>query len=154
MIRRFFRYCNKVFDLPRLVATVRDGRAKPEIAGESLWLAMLSLFVLHLGSLNALEQKLRDKRRRKKWKKLLGDRPPSAEAVGYYAERVDCDSLRLVLVFLYVRLQRNRHIRKFRIQGRLVLALDGHELFSSYRRSCEQCCQRKIQTAQGERLQF
>lgn len=154
MIARFFRYCNKVFDLPRLVATVRDGRAKPEIAGESLWLSMLSLFVLRLGSLNALEEKLRDKQRRRKWKKMLGDRPPSAEAIGYFAERVDLDSLRLALAFLYVRLQRNRHIRRFRVQGRLVLALDGHELFSSYRRSCEQCCQRRIQTAQGEWIQF
>jgi hypothetical protein len=154
VIARFFRYCNKVFDLPRLVAIVRDGRVKPEIAGETVWLAMLSLFVLRLGSLNALEQKFRDKRRRTKWKRLLGDRPPSAEAVGYFAERVDLDSLRLALAFLYVRLQRNRHIRRFRVQGRLVLALDGHELFSSYHRSCEKCCQRKIQTAQGERLQF
>jgi len=40
-------------------------------------------YILRLGSLNALEQKLRrDKSRRKKWKKLLGDRPPSTEAVG------------------------------------------------------------------------
>lgn len=154
MIRRFFRYCNQVFDLPRLIETVRDGRAQPEIAGKTLWLAMLSLFVLRLGSLNALEQRVRDKSRRKKWKRLLGDRPPSAEAVGYFAERVDLDSLRLVLFFLYLHLQRNRHIRRFRIQGRLVLALDGHELFSSYYRSCEKCCQRRIQTARGERIQF
>ena len=56
MIRRFFRYCNKVFDLPRLVRTVQDGREQPEISGDSIWLSMLSLFVLRLGSLNALEE--------------------------------------------------------------------------------------------------
>ena len=154
MIRRFFRYCNQVFDLPRIVRTVQDGRVKPEISGNALWLSMLSLFVLRVGSLNGLEQKFRDKQRREKWKKLLGDRPPSAEAVGYYAERLDCDSLRLVLVFLYVCLQRNRHIKKFRINGRLALALDGHELFSSYHRACDQCCQRTVPTKHRERIQF
>jgi hypothetical protein len=154
VIGRFFRYCNKVFDLPRIVRTIRDGRVQPAIAGSAIWLSMLVLFVLRVGSLNGLEQKLRDKQRRKRWTKLLGDRPPSAEAVGYYAERVDCESLRLVLVFLYVCLQRNRHLRKFRINGRLVLALDGHELFSSYHRTCDQCCQRTIDSKTGERIQF
>lgn len=154
MIRRFFRYCNKVFDLPRVLRTIQDGREQPEISGDAIWLSMLSLFSLRLGSLNALEQKFRDKKRRKKWERLLGDRPPSAEAVGYFAERVDCDSLRLVLVFLYLCLQRNRHIKKFRIHGRLVLALDGHELFSSYRLHCKKCCQRTLKTKNGERAQF
>lgn len=154
MIRRFFHYCDKVFDLPRILRTVQDGREQPEISGDAIWLSMLSLFVLRLGGLNALEQKFRDKKRRKKWKKLLGDRPPSSEAIGYYAERVDGDSLRSVLVFLYICLQRNRHIKKFRIHGNLVLALDGHELFSSYQRSCEQCCKRTVKTKHGELTQF
>lgn len=154
MIARFFRYCNKVFDLPRIVRTVHDGREQPEICGGSIWLSMLVLFVLRLGSLNALEQKFRDKSRRRKWEKLLGDRPPSPKAIGYYAERVDIDSLRLVLVFLYVCLQRNRHIRRFCTHGHRILALDGHELFSSYQLSCEKCCQRRIQTARGERVQY
>jgi len=154
VIRRFFRYCNKVFDLPRILRTIQDGREQPEISGDAIWLSMLSLFVLRLGGLNALEEEFREKQRRKKWKKLLGDRPPSAEAIGYYAERLDCDSLRSVLIFLYTCLQRKRHIRKFRIHGRLVLAVDGHELFCSYRLNCNDCCQRTLTTKQGERLQF
>lgn len=154
MIGRFFRYCNKVFDLPRIVRTVRDGRKKPEISGDAIWLSMLSLSCLRLGSLNAIEEKFRDKQRRNKWKRLLGDDPPGAKAIGYYAERVDCDSLRSVLILLYVCLQRKRHIKKFRVHGRLVLALDGHELFSSYRLHCKDCCQRTVHTKNGERTQF
>jgi hypothetical protein len=84
----------------------------------------------------------------------LGDQPPSAEAIGYYAERVDCDSLRTVLFLLYVLLQRKRHIKKFRIHGRLVLALDGHELFSSYCLDCNDCCKRTVKTKHGEYTQF
>lgn len=154
MIRRFFSYCNRVFDLPQIVRTVRDGREQPQIAGETLWLSMLTLFTLRLGSLNALVQKFRDKRRLKKWEKMLGGKPPSAEAIGYYAERLDCDSLRKVLILLYVCLQRRRHIKKFRVHGRLVLAVDGHELFSSYLLSCPDCCKRTVVTKNGEHIQF
>jgi len=154
VIRRFFRYCNQVFHLPRILETVRDGREQPQISEDAIFLSMLSLSILRLGSLNALKQEFRNNPRRRKWEKLLGDGPPSTDAVEYYAERVDIDSLRSVLVLIYFCLQRNRHIRKFRLQGRLALALDGHELFSSYHRSCEKCCRRTIQTKQGERVQY
>ena len=110
VIRRFFSYCNRVFDLPQILRMVEEGRQQPEIEGDALWLAMLILFCLRAGSVNALQHLFRDRTRRKKWERLLGDRPPSAKAMGYYAERVGCDSLRRVLHFLYTRLQRNRHI--------------------------------------------
>ncbi len=132
MIRRFFRYCVKVFYLPKQLITLQsgEGRSKPEISGDAMWLSILSLFSLRIESLNALEQMFRDKKRRRQWHRLLGDRPPSADAIGYYAERLNCDSLRSVLHFIYTQLQRNRHVQKFRIHGWLMLAVDGHELFS------------------------
>lgn len=34
------------------------------------------------------------------------------------------------------------------------MALDGHELFSSYLRTCPKCMRRIVQTAQGDRVQF
>jgi hypothetical protein len=154
VIARFLRYCNRVFDLPRLLRTVKDGRVKPEISADSIWISMLALFFLRAGSLNALEELLHNRKRRKQWRRLLGDRPPSADAMGYYAERVDCDSLRRALHALYTCLQRNRHIRKFRIGGWLMLAVDGHELCSSYHRCCGDCLKRTIQTKTGEEIQY
>ena len=154
MIRRFFRYVNKVFHLPQLLKKVGDGREQPQIPGQSVWLSAVVMFVLRLGSLNALEETLKDPKRRAKWTRLLGHTPPSADAIGYFAERVDCDSLRGILHDLYTRLQRNRHLGKFRIGGWAVLAIDGHELFSSYRLHCDECSARAAQTKQGERIQY
>lgn len=154
MIRRFFRYCTKVFDLPRISGCVRDGREKPEISGTAIWLSMLLLFVLHLPSLNALEEIFRNPASKKGWRRLLGDRPPSADAIGYYSERVGVDSLRQLIHILYTRLQRNRHLSKFRLGSWLMLAVDGHELFSSYVRHCPHCLRRTVQTKQGERTQY
>lgn len=112
------------------------------------------MFALFERSLNAAEERLREHGRSSRWKKLFNSRPPSADTVGYALSRFDLDSLREMIHHLYTVLQRNRHIAGFRIGGLRFLALDGHELFSSYLRTCPQCMQRVVQTAQGDRIQF
>ena len=154
MIARFFRYANKVFHLRPLTRDIEDGRVQPQITGPAVWFSMVVIFLLRLGSLNALEEMLRDPRRRTKWARFLGDVPPSADTLGYFAERVHCDSLRRVLHAIYTCLQRNHQTTHLRIGGWVALALDGHELFASYYRHCDHCRQRTVRTAQGERIQY
>lgn len=154
MIVRFFRYGTKVFQLPRLLAMLEDRRIQPEIPGQTIWLSTFLLFLLRLGSLNALEEMLKDTNRRSKWRRILGNRPPSADTIGYFADRVGCDSLRQILQAIYARLQRNHYLKQLRIGGWVLLAVDGHELFASYSRHCDECCQRTVHTAQGDRTQY
>lgn len=94
MIGRFFRYCRKVFHFSRLLEGVQDGRVQPQIPARAIGLSIFLLFLLRLGSLNGLEELLRDSRRQKRWSRLLQGAVPSADAIGYYAERVDCDTIR------------------------------------------------------------
>lgn len=154
MISRFFHYSRRVFHLHELLDMVEDGRTNPDISRESVWLSMFLVFLLRTGALNGLEEVLRDSARRSKWAHVLGDGPPSADAMGYFAERVDCDSLRRVQHEIYTRLQRNHHIAQFRIGGWSALALDGHELFASYELSCEKCRTRTTKTKKGIRTQY
>lgn len=154
MISRFFRYCEKVFKLSTVVQKVEERRPRPQIRGRAVWLSIFLLFALRLGSLNALEQMLRDAQRRGKWRRVLGDVAPSADTIGYFAERVSLDSLRWVLQDIYHRLQRNHQVAKLRLGGYVVLVLDGHELFASYRRHCPRCLKRTVTTARGPRIQY
>lgn len=154
MIRRFFHYCQKVFHLPHLIEHLEDGRRHPVIPTGSAWLSICLLFVLHLGSLNAWEQIFRERGRLGRWKRLLGGKPPSADTLAYFAERLQCDSLRNFLHDLYTRLQRNHHLTDFRMGGWTVLAVDGHELFTSYHRCCPHCLTRKVVVAGREKTQF
>jgi hypothetical protein len=154
VISRFFHYCRRVFHLHELIDIVEDGRIDPDISAESVWLSMFLLFLLRTGSLNGMEEVLLDPARRSKWARILRGGPPSADAVGYFGERADCDSLRKVQHEIYTQLQRNRHIAKFRIGGWSALALDGHELFSSYDLHCEKCRTRTITTKKGPRTQY
>lgn len=154
MIARFFRYSRKVFHFQQILQKISDGRPRPQIKGKTVFIAIFLLFLLRLGSLNGLEEFLRDPRRQKKWGRFLEGNVPSADAIAYYADRVDCDSLREALHDIYTRLQRNHQINPLRIGGWLPLAIDGHELFASYNRHCDQCRQRKIKTTKGERTQY
>jgi hypothetical protein len=105
-------------------------------------------------SLNAVEERLRDSVRRGRWKKLFGSRPPSADTIGYAFSRFDLDSLREMIHHLYTVLQRNHHVARLRVGGLRELVVDGHELSSSYLRSCPQCARRTVHTRGGDRIQF
>ena len=154
MIRRFFQYCQKVFHLSQLVERLEDGRKHPAIPAGGAWLSLCLLFLLRLGSLNALEQIIRNPHWRGRWKRLLRGKPPSADTLGYFAQRLSLDSLRAILHDLYTSLQRNHHLTSFRFGGWTVLAVDGHELFTSYRRRCSHCLTRKVVVGGKEKTQY
>ena len=154
MIRRFLNYIRKVYHFDRLSQQAGDGRSEPEIASQALWQSLAVLFALRLGSGNALEQLIRDPSKRAAWKHRLGDGPPSADCVSYYTERLSVASLRQALKSVYQNLQRNHHLARTRLGGWSVLVLDAHELFASYQVHCEACCQRRIHTKRGDRIQY
>jgi len=154
LLRRFFRYLERVFDLSALLGHLRDSRHSPPISTQTVFYCVFLLFVLRLGSLNALEAHYRTGSRRRTWAGHLGQAPPSADTLGYSLMRFDCETLRQMIHQVYRRLQRNHLIGQIRLDGWLIVALDGHELFSSYSRCCPQCSTRRIHTAQGERIQY
>jgi hypothetical protein len=147
MLRRFLRYINKVYDFEDLLSQLEDGRRNPSIPTDAVLRSTFLMFVLRLGSLNALEQRLRQSgKRMREW---IGT-TLSADTVGYSASRFDLDRLREVLHQIYLKLRRNNALQSLSIDGLKGLAIDGHELFSSYNRCCHKCCVRKV----GERIQY
>jgi len=144
----------RVFDLSVLLGTLRDCRHHPSISCQAVFYCVFLLFVLRLGSLNALEAHCRRGSRRRRWQAHLGQSPPSADTVGYSLMGFDCERLREVIRRVYGRLQRNHLVSQIRLGGWLIVALDGHELFSSYSRCCPQCSKRRVHTAQGEKIQY
>jgi hypothetical protein len=154
MIRRFAAYMNKVYGLGRALGELLDQRQGPRVSAESCALFAFWMFALGLPSFNAFEEKLRSEERRQLWRKLFHGRPASADTVGYCFERLDPEPLRRLLKRIYTTLQRNHLIARIAVRGFRVLAVDGHELFTSYRRHCPHCLTRTVQTRRGERLQY
>jgi hypothetical protein len=141
VLRRFRRYLEKIFGFEQKVALLRDSREIPQISAPTVWKSVFLMFVLRLGSLNRLEQELR---RPGGWRKLLGGRPPSADCVGYSLCRFSLEEVRDLLVHHHRHAWRNKAIKGRRGQRQRVVAIDGHELWASEARCCDQCLLREV----------
>lgn len=142
MFRRWRRYLDKVYHFSGWLRTLRDDRPRPQIPTATVWLCVFFLFVFRRGSLNAIENELRTA---DVWTKLIGPRLPSADTIGRVFSVFDLDLLRQCLTAWVQRLKRNKALEEGRLEGRLIAALDGHELFASFSRWCPGCCERHLQ---------
>ena len=111
--------------------------------------AILAMCFCRLGSLNALGQAAGSGL----WRRWLGQALPSPDTLGRVASLMDLASVRAMGHHLYDRLKRGKALEP-PAHGWIAAILDGHELHATYRRHCSGCLERKIQTAQGERIQY
>lgn len=89
------------------------------------------------------------------WQKHLKiDVLPSADTVGAVASQLQCDEIRKVMKVVYRTLKRNKAFNSGFHDNLFFLVIDGHESFSSYLRSCEDCLKREIATAHGTKIQY
>jgi hypothetical protein len=102
-----------------------------------------------LGSLNALEQT----GDHAFWRKRLKKKVPSADTMGRVFALVEPDELRVIAKRIYAKLKRNKALLPFHGNW-FALILDGHESMASYLRCCQDCLQRRIETKQGECIQY
>jgi hypothetical protein len=104
-----------------------------------------------MGSLNELELS----RQFSSWRNQSGlERLPSADTMGLVATKVYCDDIRVIVKTVYRKLKRNKALRSGFHENLFFLVIDGHESSSSYLRSCEDCLEREISTANGVRIQY
>ena len=138
-------YSDKVFNLRYLIKGIGDNRKRRQIAMEWIFACGLVMAVGQIGSLNAIGQT--DQRRY--WRRWVGGKIASADAIGYGFARVDCDSIRAVIRSVYSQLKRNKALHALRA-GMIALVLDGHESHCSQKRCCKGCLQRRLRTKHGE----
>lgn len=141
MLRRFTAYLIKVFDFPAWVDSLTDERPYPQVPTANVWRSLFLLFALRLGSFHALEQELRRPKRLERW---IGKRKPSADTLRYALERFDREAVRTMLSGVSRGAWRRKAIHLRPGERLRVVAVDGHELWSSQHRCCPQCLERKV----------
>lgn len=153
MLSRFARYLENGWDFPNMVTHVRDSRSAAVIPTSSVFLSAFGLFATRRPSFNAMEQDLKMPSR---WEPWVGKSKPSADTLGYSLSRFDLDRLRDNLARIAHQAKRKKALRRFSLEPTPYwgAALDGHELWSSFNRCCDQCLTRELDTAQGPQIQY
>src|SRR4029077_16428862 len=126
----------KFFDLPRHLSAVRDGRTDPRICAPVLTTSLLLGALLRLPSFFQLEAETR----RPGWQRLLKrDQFISDDTFAYGLEHARLEELRQLLVVTNQSLKRAKAFEGAKINGLLVVAVDGNEQFKSRARCCPEC---------------
>jgi hypothetical protein len=123
MMRRFQRYAAKVFDLPALVARLRDPRRAPLYSTAHVWQSVATLLATGCISLHVIEVE-----RRRERKVVWGRGAPSDDTLGRVFAQLDLEPLRQMLVAIQHRLKRNKTLPL--VWNLRFAAVDGHEFFS------------------------
>ena len=151
----FSRYLNKVFDFRTAVVTLTDSRIEPEIPAAAVFLATFHGFVFRARSFQQLEAEISHPA----FQNWIGaPRAFRYDVLRYSLCGFSLPPLEGMLVNVNRTLKRNKVFDGDRVQGRIVAALDGIEVLSSYSRCCDACLERRVSIRQGgvkvERLQY
>lgn len=145
------------FDLRRHAHQMSDARTGADISPASVFLALFHAFVFRLPSFQQLDTELSHSYLQN-W--IGAERAFHDDVLRYSLCSFNLESLEQTLVDTARRLKRRKALDAGRVEGRLVAALDGVEVLSSFSRHCESCLQRRVtlkDAASGqtvERLQY
>jgi Transposase DDE domain len=148
-VRQFWCAAKKVFDLPRRLRGVRDGRSDPLVPTFAVNATLFLGALLRKPSFLQLQFESA----RRGWQRLIAYAAPiSDDRMVYVCERYRLEDWRAVLVSTNQTLKGNKAFESAKIHGLLVVAIDGNEQFKSRSRCCAHCCQRqiKIKNRQGQ----
>ena len=150
-LHQFEKYATKVFGLPRLLGSLRDGRrntsAQPttyptlEVVN-----ALVQSALLRRPSINAIEGDLK----KADFQMLVGLAPKpdhkafSAEVIGNVLDKLDLSDLRNGVEDVFWTAERNKAFREGSYGALQCVALDGWEPFCSYDRCCSDCLTREV----------
>jgi hypothetical protein len=137
----FSAWLNKAFDLRVHAGRMSDARTHPEISPSSIFLALFHSFVFRLPSFQQLDSELAHSHLQR-W--IGSERAFRDDTLRYSLCGFDLDPLEAMLVDVNRRLKRGKAFDEGRVQGRLVAALDGIEVLSSFSRRCESCLERRV----------
>ncbi len=136
---QFEAYLDKVFDWSARVAALPEGRQSPRHPWRKVWDAVFLGAAVQIPNLHRLEAECRAG--------VLAHRigALSEDAMGYALQRQDAAPVFALGCEVARRLKRNGVLHSDWARGRVVAAVDGIEICSSFLRCCEACMEREVE---------
>jgi len=132
MFRRAVRYSRNCFDLFKKLKDIKDRRIKPRIAAAEVAIAIFSLQLANLGSLNNFSQSVVS---------------PSVSSIARSADTMDIEAIREVNRHVYKKARKAKMLYPYR--DKWIGIVDGKEITTSDYCKCSHCKRRKLQTKDG-----
>ncbi len=143
---QFETYLDKVFDFAARVAKLPDRRSYSSHSAQKVFDAVFFGSACQFGPVHRIESECKKGALRHR----IG--PLSEDTVGYALERQDPDALFALGCDLARQLKRNQVLASTWSRGRVVAAVDGIEICSSFVRCCPLCMERRVNHKVGEEL--
>jgi len=137
--RQFEAYLDKVFDFSARVATLPEGRQSPRHPWPKVFDSVFLGGAIQIPNVHRLEAECRQGVLRQRIGKL------SEDTIGYALQRQDPASIFALGCEVARRLKRNGVLGSSWARGRIVGAVDGIEICSSFVRCCDACMERTVQ---------
>jgi len=137
--RQFEAYLDKVFDWSARVAALPEGRQSPRHSWKKVWDAVFLGAAVQIPNLHRLEAECRAGVLEQRVGAL------SEDTIGYALQRQDPASVFALGCEVARRLKRNGVLRSDWARGRVVGAVDGIEICSSFFRCCDACMEREVE---------
>ena len=137
--RQFEAYLNKVFDWSARVAALPEGRQSPPHPWPKVFDCVFLGGAIQIPNVHRLEAECR----RGVLRQRIGNL--SEDTLGYALQREDPASIFALGCEVARRLKRNAVLHSDWARGRLVAAVDGIEICSSFVRCCDACMEREVE---------
>ncbi len=137
--RQFETYLDKVFDWSARVAALPEGRQSPSHPWPKVFDCVFLGGAIQIPNVHRLEAECRRGVFRQRIGKL------SEDTLGYALQRQDPASIFALGCAVARRLKRNGVLHSDWARGRVVAAVDGIEICSSFSRCCDACMEREVE---------
>ncbi|WP_142383425.1 transposase [Bacillus sp. V3-13] len=140
-LRQLISCTSKIYDLKQLIKLYEDSRIYPRIKPEVIGLCMLFGYLFRMPSLERLEYWIRCGVFRRLAK---GQQLPTVDTIRESLRGADLSQLQLMNEQIIKKARRNKVLRGGTIDGWVVSAIDGVELFESVKKSSQEALTRVI----------
>ena len=142
---RFEAYLDKVFDFTERVSALPEGRQYPQHPWKKVFDTVFLGTACQFASLHEIETECRTGALRRRIGLI------SEDTLRYTLQRQNPDDILQLGCEVSRRLKRNAVLHSDWARGRVVAAVDGTEICSSFARCCDTCMERRVQRrVQGE----
>jgi hypothetical protein len=134
MYKKLLRYSDKIFNLFSIIASITDGRLKPQIPTVKIVAAITVMHFTNQGSLNNLSQEIA-------YKNFKAD-IPSVSTIARTADSLNLEEIRGVGIEIYREARKKKMLEP--CHGMWVGVVDGHEQVTSPYCKCKYCKSRIV----------